>query len=104
MLLLLFGTHLFLTWKTGLIQRKLPLAIRLSLTPDAAVGAETGNGDGGLSPFASLTTALASSLGVGNIVGMGTAVALGEHRGGVLVLDHRFLRDSNHLWGGAALS
>lgn len=77
MLLLLFGTHLFLTWKTGLIQRKLPLAIRLSLTPDAAVGAETGNGDGGLSPFASLTTALASSLGVGNIVGMGTAVALG---------------------------
>lgn len=77
MILLLFGTHLFLTWKTGLIQRKLPLAIRLSLTPDAAVGSETGNGDGGLSPFAALATALASSLGVGNIVGMGTAVALG---------------------------
>lgn len=77
MILLLSGTHLFLTWKTGVIQRKIPLAIRLSLTPDGASGTEVEHGDGGLSPFASLTTALASSLGVGNIVGMGTAVALG---------------------------
>ena len=77
MILLLSGTHVFLTWKTGMIQRKLPLAIRLSLTPDGAAGREAGKDNGGLSPFASLTTALASSLGVGNIVGMGTAVALG---------------------------
>ncbi|MEI3526177.1 MAG: alanine:cation symporter family protein [Eubacteriales bacterium] len=40
-------------------------------------GAGAGMDGGGLSPFASLSTALASSLGVGNIVGMGTAVALG---------------------------
>ena len=31
MIVLLFGTHLFMTWKTGFIQRKTPLAIRLSL-------------------------------------------------------------------------
>lgn len=77
MILLLSGTHLFLTWKTDFIQRKIPLAIRLSVTPDASAGDGKGTGSGGLSPFASLSTALASSLGTGNIVGVGTAVALG---------------------------
>ena len=73
MLLLLSGTHLFLTWKTDLIQRRLPLAIRLSLTPET----KPDTGGNGLTPFAALSTALASSLGTGNIIGVGTAIALG---------------------------
>lgn len=70
MIVLLFGTHLFMTWKTGFIQRKTPLAIRLSLTgnPDSS---------GDISPFAALSTSLASTLGTGNIIGVGTAIALG---------------------------
>ena len=70
MILLLFGTHLFLTWKTGFIQRRLPLAIRLSLTRDKSAS-------GDISPFAALSTSLASTLGTGNIIGVGTAIALG---------------------------
>lgn len=77
MILGLAGTHIFLTWKTGFVQRRLPLAVRLSVAAAENSGAGAGKGGGGLSPFASLSTALASSLGVGNIVGMGTAVALG---------------------------
>ncbi len=70
MIVLLFGTHLFMTWKTGFIQRKTPLAIRLSLTKDP-------DSDGDISPFAALSTSLASTLGTGNIIGVGTAIALG---------------------------
>ena len=70
MILLLSGTHLYMTWKTGFIQRRLPLAIRLSLTRD-----KTSEGD--ISPFAALSTSLASTLGTGNIIGVGTAIALG---------------------------
>lgn len=70
MIVLLFGTHLFMTWKTGFIQRKLPLAIRLSITPDP-------ESTGDISPFAALATSLASTLGTGNIIGVGTAIALG---------------------------
>lgn len=70
MIVLLFGTHLFMTWKTGVIQRKTPLAIRLSLTRDP-------DSSGDISPFAALSTSLASTLGTGNIIGVGTAIALG---------------------------
>lgn len=70
MILLLSGTHLFMTWKTGFIQKKLPLAIRLSLAKDP-------DSDGDISPFAALSTSLASTLGTGNIIGVGTAIALG---------------------------
>lgn len=70
MIVLLFGTHLFMTWKTGFIQRKTPLAIRLSLTKDP-------DSCGDISPFAALSTSLASTLGTGNIIGVGTAIALG---------------------------
>ena len=34
LLLLLFGTHLFMTARTGFIQRKIGLAIKLSVTKD----------------------------------------------------------------------
>ena len=70
MILLLFGAHIFLTVRTGVIQRKTFLGIRLSVAKDKGA-------DGDISQFGALTTALASTIGTGNIVGVGTAVALG---------------------------
>ena len=69
-ILLLLGTHLFLTVRTKGIQRKLPTMIRLSVTKDP-------DAEGEDSQFATLTTALASTIGTGNIIGVGTAIALG---------------------------
>ncbi len=70
MIAFLFLTHLFMSVRTGFVQRKTLRAIRLS--------AKSPEGDkGDISPFESLATTLASTLGTGNIVGVGTAVALG---------------------------
>ncbi len=70
MLILLMGTHIFFTFRTGFIQKYLAKAIRLSVSKEA-------DSDGDISQFGSLTTALASTLGTGNIIGIGTAIALG---------------------------
>ena len=70
MILLLFGTHLFMTVRTGFIQRKTFTGIRLSVQKDP-------DSPGDVSQFQALTTALASTIGTGNIVGVGTAVFLG---------------------------
>jgi len=67
----LFGTHLYFTFRLRGIQRYLPLAIKLS------VSKHDSHSVGDLSPFASLTTALAATIGTGNIIGVATAVALG---------------------------
>ena len=71
MILLLLGTHLFMTVRTGFIQRKtITKGIKLSVSkePDA---------DGEVSQFGALATALASTIGTGNIIGVGTAIAFG---------------------------
>ncbi len=70
MIFLLLGTHIFMTIRTGVIQRKIVTGIKLSVTkePDA---------EGEVSQFGALTTALASTIGTGNIIGVGTAIALG---------------------------
>lgn len=70
MIILLLGTHIFLTIRTKFVQRKTFKAIKLSVTKDP----ET---DGDISPFQALATALASTIGTGNIIGVGTAIALG---------------------------
>ncbi|MGH7819472.1 MAG: alanine:cation symporter family protein, partial [Candidatus Binatia bacterium] len=70
MLLLLFGTHLFLTARLRFIQRHIGTAIRLSLR-------RTPEGRGDISQFGALTTALAATIGTGNVVGVATAVAAG---------------------------
>ncbi|MDD3393839.1 MAG: sodium:alanine symporter family protein [Anaerotignum sp.] len=70
MLILLFGTHVFLTIRTRFIQRYTFKAIKLSVTPD-------NDAEGDVSGFGALTTALAATIGTGNIVGVATAVALG---------------------------
>lgn len=69
MILLLLGTHIFMTFRTGIIQRKLFTGIKLSVTKD--------EGDGDVSPFQALTTSLAATIGTGNIIGVGTALIAG---------------------------
>ena len=64
MILLLLGTHIFMTIRTGVIQRKIGTAIKLSVTKDP-------DGEGEVSQFGALTTALASTIGTGNIIGVG---------------------------------
>ncbi|MBQ4568677.1 MAG: sodium:alanine symporter family protein [Ruminococcus sp.] len=70
MIAFLFSTHIFMSIKTGFVQRRVFKGIRLSVS-----AYEKGRGD--MSPFASLATTLASTLGTGNIIGVGSAVALG---------------------------
>jgi len=70
LLVLLFGTHLFLTFRLRFIQRYIGKAIRLSFQRKT-------EGEGDVSHFGALTTALAATIGTGNIVGVATAVAAG---------------------------
>ena len=70
MVIILLGTHLFLTIRLRFPQRKLLTAIRLSVTRDKAA-------TGDVSQFGALSTALAATIGTGNIVGVATAVTLG---------------------------
>ena len=71
MIILLLGTHIFMTIRTGFIQRKtLSKGIKLSVSKDP-------DAEGEVSSFGALTTALAATIGTGNIIGVGTAVALG---------------------------
>ena len=70
MIILLLGTHLFLTIRLRFPQRKIFTAIKLSIQKD-----EKSKGD--VSQFAALATALAATIGTGNIIGVATAIALG---------------------------
>lgn len=70
MIILLLGTHIFLTFRLRIPQRKLLTGIRLSVQKD-----DKAQGD--VSQFGALATALAATIGTGNIVGVATAVALG---------------------------
>ena len=70
MIVLLLGTHIFLTFRLRFPQRKLLTGIRLSLQKDKEA-------KGDVSQFGALATALAATIGTGNIVGVATAVALG---------------------------
>jgi AGCS family alanine or glycine:cation symporter len=70
LILLLFCTHLFLTVRLGFIQRFTWRGIRLSVTRDPGAAGE-------VSQFGALATALASTIGAGNIVGVASAVAAG---------------------------
>lgn len=74
MLILLVGTGIFLTIKTkALCWRNLPHALKSVLSKEA----RQKKGDGDVSPFSALTTALAATIGTGNIVGVATAMVSG---------------------------
>ncbi len=70
MIILLLGTHLFLTVRLRFLQFRIGKAIRLSVTKDH-------DSSGDVSQFGALATALAATIGTGNIVGVATAVTLG---------------------------
>ncbi|MFH1222971.1 MAG: sodium:alanine symporter family protein [Pseudomonadota bacterium] len=70
LLVVLFGTHIFLTFRLGFIQKYTFKAIKLSFT-------KTKEGQGEISHFGALVTALAATIGTGNIVGVATAIAAG---------------------------
>ena len=74
MLVLLVGTGMILTVRTGFLPiRNLGYALRSVLSKEA----RTKKGEGDISPFSALTTALAATIGTGNIVGVATAMVLG---------------------------
>ena len=70
MIILLLGTHIYLTIILRCPQRKIFTAIKLSLSKDKG-------STGDVSQFGALATALAATIGTGNIIGVSTAVALG---------------------------
>ena len=70
MIILLLGTHIFLTVRLKFPQRKIFKAIKLSYAKD-----HDSNGD--ISQFGALTTSLAATIGTGNIIGVATAISLG---------------------------
>lgn len=70
MLVVLLGTHLYFTFRLGVIQRKIPKGIRLSFS-------KTEESNEGISPFSALATALAATIGTGNIIGISAAIAIG---------------------------
>jgi len=73
LLIMLMGTGIYLTVRLGLLQVfKLPLAIKYLFVDD-----KDGEGQGDVSSFAALCTALAATIGTGNIVGVATAVKAG---------------------------
>lgn len=70
MIVLLLGTHLFLSVRLRFPQRKILKAIRLSVSKDK-------DSTGDVSQFGALATALAATIGTGNIVGVALAVTTG---------------------------
>ncbi|TMW72090.1 alanine/glycine:cation symporter family protein [Alteribacter natronophilus] len=74
LLVLLVGTGVFLTVRLAFLQfRTLPYALKLSFSPRA----QDKKSKGDISHFQALTTALAATIGTGNIAGVATAVVLG---------------------------
>lgn len=111
MIILLVGTHLFLTLKLRFPQRHLFKAIRLSIAKDSDT-------QGDVSQFGALATSLAATIGTGNIIGMASAVSLGgpgavfwcwitgvlgmstKYAEGLLAVKYRVKRENGELAGG----
>ena len=111
MIILLLGTHVFLTFRLRVPQRKLLTGIRLSVKKDPGAA-------GDVSQFGALATALAATIGTGNIVGVATAVALGgpgavlwcwltgifgmatKYAEGLLAVKYRVRGENGHTYGG----
>lgn len=111
LLILLVGTGVYLTVRLGLLQIiKLPKAFKLIFTDD--------KGQGDISSFAALATALAATIGTGNIVGVATAIKGGgpgalfwmwvaaffgmatKYSEGLLAIKYRTKDDNGEISGG----
>jgi AGCS family alanine or glycine:cation symporter len=111
MIIMLLGTHFFLTLRLRFPQRKIFTAIRLSVKKDKGA-------DGDVSQFGALATALAATIGTGNIIGVATAIALGgpgavlwcwltgvfgiatKYSEGLLAVKYRVKTDDGRMLGG----
>lgn len=112
LMVLLIGTGILLTVRLGLLQvMKLPKALQLIFTA-------RNSGSGDVSSFQALCTALAATVGTGNIVGVATAVKLGgpgalfwmwmaaffgmatKYAEGVLAVKYRTVDDNGNASGG----
>lgn len=111
LLVLLVGTGIYLTIRLGLLQvLRLPKAFKLIFAED--------KGEGDISSFAALATALAATVGTGNIVGVATAIKTGgpgalfwmwiaaffgmatKYAEGLLAIKFRTLDDQGNVSGG----
>ena len=72
LIIMLLVTHIYTTVRTRFIQRKIGTAIKLSVSKD-----DPSNAEGDISQFGALTTALAATIGTGNIVGVATGLLSG---------------------------
>ena len=88
MIILLLGCHIYTTIRTKVIQRKLPLALKLSVTKDD--GAE-----GDVSNFGAMATSLASTLGTGSIGG-----SLWRSRSGTVDVAHWYSWYGDQIYRG----
>ena len=70
LIILLSGTHIFMTIRTGFIQKDIFKAIKMSFQKDP-------DAEGDISQFGALALGLSSTIGTGNIIGVGTAIAMG---------------------------
>ena len=111
MIILLLGTHVYLTIILRFPQRHIFTAIKLSVRKDPEA-------TGDVSQFGSLATALAATIGTGNIIGVATAVALGgpgavlwcwltgvfgistKYAEGLLAIKYRVKTDKGRMLGG----
>lgn len=112
LLILLVGTGIFFTIRLGLLQvLKLPLALKLIFT-------SKNEGQGDVSSFGALATALAATIGTGNIVGVATAIQIGgpgalfwmwvaaffgmatKYAEGVLAVKYRKIDENGQMSGG----
>lgn len=112
LIVLILAGGLLLTARMGLLQiRKLPLALKFMVKNE-------GDGEGEVSSFGALCTALSATIGTGNIVGVATAIAAGgpgalfwmevaaflgmatKYAEGLLAVKYRVIDENNHALGG----
>ena len=111
LLILLVGTGIYLSTRLGFLQIiRLPKAFKLIFTKS--------DGEGDISSFAALATALAATIGTGNIVGVATAIKTGgpgalfwmwvaaffgmatKYAEGLLAIKYRTQEDNGNISGG----
>ena len=112
LIVLIMGTGIFLTIRLGVLQfRKLGKALKYMVKNEA-------DGEGEVTSFGALCTAMAATIGTGNIVGVATAIIAGgpgalfwmilaaclgmatKYSEGVLALKYRVLKPDGHALGG----
>lgn len=112
LMILIIAGGILLTIRMGVLQlRKLPLALKWMVKNEDA-------GEGEVSSFGALCTALSATIGTGNIVGVATAIGAGgpgalfwmiltaffgmatKYAEGLLAVKYRVIDEENHALGG----